>query len=61
MTVRELQKRLAEIHPNDLDEQLRVVFHGYEKPSFNLPVDAVMEGPNHDFQFIVNEPRGENP
>jgi hypothetical protein len=61
MTVRELQKRLAEIHPNDLDEQLRVVFHGYEKPSFNLPVDAVMEGPNFDFQFIVNEPRGENP
>jgi hypothetical protein len=61
MTVRELRDRLAQVHPHDLDCELRVVFHGWERQSFNLPVDAAQDGPNHDFQFIVNEPRGESP
>jgi hypothetical protein len=69
MTVRELRIWPTQSDPGAddpdpafevVDVQLRVVFHGYEKPSFNLPVDAVMEGPNFDFQFIVNEPRGES-
>jgi hypothetical protein len=60
MTVRELQERLAKIHPNDLDEELRVVFHGWESQSWNRPVAAVQEGPNFDFQFIIHEPRGES-
>lgn len=59
MTVRQLRERLAEVHPNDQDEELRVVFHGWEKQSFNLPVVAAQEGPNRDFQFIVEEPKGE--
>jgi hypothetical protein len=38
MTVAGLYKILSDIHPNDRDAEVRVVFHGYIHRSFNKPV-----------------------
>jgi len=59
ITVSDLIERCFQVHPNDRDAKLRVVFHGWDQQSFNLPVVAIQEGPNRDFQFIVEEPRND--
>lgn len=56
LTVRDLYKRIMEVHPDDWDQGLRVVFHGYESPSWNRRVSAIQEGPNFDLQFLVEDP-----
>lgn len=58
MTVRELRAALLEVTGDDLERVVHVVFHGNERPSFNLPaLNAYMGANGDDFLVIVEEPR----
>lgn len=57
-TVRELRNVLNEaVQDGREDDPVRVVYHGWTKPSFNLPVHNACIGPNNDFLVITEEPR----
>ena len=56
MTKRDLIQILVN-EPGDLDREVRVVYHGWESMSFNLPASHGYDGPNFDFLLIVEEPR----
>lgn len=58
VTVRELRAALLNVTGDDLERVVHVVYHGYERPSFNLPVSTCRSGANvDDFLVIVEEPR----
>ncbi len=58
MTVKQLAEALMEDPRTTGDEIVHIVFHGYERLSFNLPVTEARRGANgNDFIIMCEEPR----
>ena len=59
MTVNDLLDYLSEVPIAERDHRyVRVVYHGWEKPSFNLPATQARTGANcDDYLLITEEPR----
>ena len=58
MTAAELRSFLNDREDEDLREvEVRVVYHGYVRPSFNLAASEIKDGPHDDLLILVEEPR----
>ena len=57
MTTQQLAELLGDYAEDNPEAEMRIVYHGYELPSLNLPISDVRYGPNHDVLIVAEEAR----